>query len=54
MLAAIAIRNADLFGGLDQQNRSLQSLLGASRALTSTVGLDETLRVMARSAAEML
>ena len=54
VLAAIAIRNADLFGQLDQQNRSLQSLLGASRALTSTVGLDETLRVMARSAAEAL
>ncbi len=54
VLAAIAIHNADLFGQLEQQNRSLQSLLGASRALTSTVGLDETLRVMARSAAEAL
>ena len=54
VLAAIAIHNADLFSRLDQQNRSLQSLLGASRALTSTVGLDETLRVMARSAAEAL
>ena len=54
MLAAIAIRNADLFERLDQQNRSLQSLLKASRALTSTVGLDETLTVMARSAAAAL
>jgi GGDEF domain-containing protein len=54
VLAAIAIRNADLFDRLDQQNRSLQSLLGASRALTSTVGLDETLTVMARSAAGAL
>ena len=54
VLAAIAIRNADLFERLDQQNRSLQSLLEASRALTSTVGLDETLTVMARSAAEAL
>ena len=54
VLAAIAIHNADLFGQLDQQNRSFQSLLGASRALTSTVGLDETLQVMARSAAEAL
>ena len=54
VLAAIAIRNADLFEALDQQNRSLHSLLGASRALTSTVGLDETLAVMARSAAEAL
>ncbi len=54
VLAAIAIRNADLFDRLDQQNRSLQSLLEASRALTSTVGLDETLTVMARSAAEAL
>ena len=54
VLAAIAIRNADLFARLDQQNRSLQSLLEASRALTSTVGLDETLTVMAHSAAEAL
>jgi GGDEF domain-containing protein len=54
VLAAIAIRNADLFERLDRQNRSLQSLLEASRALTSTVGLDETLAVMARSAAEAL
>ncbi len=54
ILAAIAIHNADLFGQLDQQNRSLRSLLDVSRALTSTVGLDETLRVMARSAAEAL
>ncbi len=54
VLAAIAIRNADLFERLDQQNRSLQSLLEASRALTSTVGLDETLTVMARSAAAAL
>ncbi len=54
VLAAIAIRNADLFERLDRQNRSLQSLLEASRALTSTVGLDETLTVMARSAAAAL
>jgi GGDEF domain-containing protein len=54
VLAAIAIRNADLFDRLDRQNRSLQSLLEASRALTSTVGLDETLTVMARSAAAAL
>ncbi len=54
VLAAIAIRNADLFTELEQQNRSLHSLLKASRALTSTVGLDETLTVMARSAAEAL
>ena len=54
VLAAIAIRNADLFTELEQQNRSLQSLLKASRTLTSTVGLDETLTVMARSAAEAL
>jgi len=53
-LAAVAIRNADLFERLDRQNRSLKSLLEASRALTSTVGLDETLTVMARSAAEAL
>jgi GGDEF domain-containing protein len=54
VLAAIAIHNADLFDQLDQQNRSLRSLLEASRALTSTVGLDEALTVMARSAAEAL
>jgi len=54
VLAAIAIRNADLFGALDQQNRSLQSLLEVSRALTSTVGLDETLTVMAQTAAGAL
>jgi diguanylate cyclase (GGDEF)-like protein len=54
VLAAIAIRNADLFDALEQQNRSMQSLLKASRALTSTVGLEETLTVMARSAAEAL
>jgi GGDEF domain-containing protein len=53
-LAAIAIRNADLFERLDRQNRSLKSLLEASRALTSTVGLDETLTVMAQAAAEAL
>jgi len=54
VLAAIAIRNADLFGALDQQNRSMQSLLEVSRALTSTVGLDETLTVMAQTAAGAL
>ncbi len=54
VLAAIAIRNADLFEALDQQNRSLQSLLGVSRAPTSTVGLDETLTVMAQTAARAL
>jgi len=54
VLAAIAIRNADLFEALDQQNRSMQSLLEVSRALTSTVGLDETLTVMAQTAAGAL
>ena len=54
VLAAIAIHNADVFERLDQQNRSLRSLLEASRALTSTVGLDETLTVMARTSAEAL
>lgn len=54
VLAAIAINNADQFAVLDQQNRSLQSLLEASRALASTVGIDETLKVMSRTAAQAL
>ena len=54
VLAAIAIQNAALFSRLEEQNRSLYSLLKAGRALTSSLELDETLTTMARSAAEAL
>jgi diguanylate cyclase (GGDEF)-like protein len=50
VLAAIAIHNARMFRRQDEQNRHLSSLLDASRAVTSTVELDEVLALIAGQA----
>jgi diguanylate cyclase (GGDEF)-like protein len=53
-IAALAIGNARLFFGQQNHNRHLAALLEASRAVSSTVVLDEVLSVLARKAAEAL
>ena len=53
-LAALAIGNARLFSGQQDRNRHLAALLEASRAVSSTVVLDEVLAVLARKAVEAL
>ncbi len=53
-IAALAVGNARLFIGQEDQNRHLAALLEASRAVSSTVVLDEVLSVLARKAAEAL
>lgn len=53
-IAAHAIGNARLFWGQQDHNRHLAALLEASRAVSSTVVLDEVLSVLARKAAEAL
>jgi GAF domain-containing protein len=52
--AAAAIQNARLLRREAQQNRRLQALLAAGRAMTSASGLDELLDVIARTAREAL
>jgi GGDEF domain-containing protein len=54
VLAAITIHNARMFRRQEEQNRHLASLLDASRALTSTVVLEEVLSLVARKTAEAL
>ena len=52
--AAIGIHNARAFAASRERRRQLGGLLDASRAVTSTFGLDETLAVVAREAAELV
>ena len=52
--AAAAIHHARLYRQQEQQNRHLASLLDSSRALTSTVVLEDVLALVCRKAAEAL
>ena len=52
--AAVAIHNARLYRRLERQNDTLGALLGSSRALTSTVVLEEVLHRLAAVAAGAL
>ncbi len=53
-IAALALGNARLFAGQQDHNRHLAALLEASRAVSSTVVLDEVLAVLARKAVDAL
>jgi diguanylate cyclase (GGDEF)-like protein len=53
-LAAIAIYHARIFRRQEDQNRHLASLLEASRAVGSTIVLDEVIGLIARKAVEAL
>jgi GGDEF domain-containing protein len=48
--AAVAVHNARMFRREAEQNRRLQALLAASRAVNSTIRLDELLATIARAA----
>jgi diguanylate cyclase (GGDEF)-like protein len=50
-LAAVALHNAQLSRAAEERNRQLSALIGASRAMTSTLDLDELLEVVCRQAA---
>ena len=50
-LAAVALYNAQLSRAAEERNRQLSALIGASRAMTSTLDLDELLEVVCRQAA---
>lgn len=50
-LAAVALRNARLSKAAEERNRQLTALIGASRAMTSTLDLDEVLEAVCRQAA---
>jgi GAF domain-containing protein len=52
--AAIAMRNAQVLRRIEEQNRRLDSLLESTKAITSSVDLDEVLDTVARTAAEAL
>ncbi len=52
--AAIAIHNAHLYRRMAEQNRFLSSLVDSSRAMSSTVDLDDLLRRVAKEACESL
>jgi GGDEF domain-containing protein len=52
--AAVAVHNARMFRREAEQNRRLQALLVASRAMNSTIRLDELLATIARAAREAL
>jgi HD-GYP domain-containing protein (c-di-GMP phosphodiesterase class II) len=52
--AAIAIQNARLYRRMAEQNRFLGSLVDSSRAMSSTVDLDDLLHRVAREACESL
>ena len=52
--AAVAIHNARMFRREAEQNRRLTALVGASRAMSSTLDLDELLQTIARVAGEAL
>lgn len=53
-LAGIALHNARLSRAADERNRQLTALIGASRAMTSTLDLDEVLDAVCRQAAHAL
>jgi diguanylate cyclase (GGDEF)-like protein len=50
-LAGIALYNARLSRAAEERNRQLTALIGASRAMTSTLDLDELLELVCRQAA---
>jgi diguanylate cyclase (GGDEF)-like protein len=50
-LAGVALHNARLTKAAEERNRQLTALIGASRAMTSTLDLDELLEVVCRQAA---
>jgi diguanylate cyclase (GGDEF)-like protein len=50
-LAALALYNAQASRASEERNRQLSALIGASRAMTSTLDLDELLEVICRHAA---
>jgi diguanylate cyclase (GGDEF)-like protein len=50
-LAALALHNASASRAAEERNRQLSALIGASRAMTSTLDLDELLEVICRHAA---
>ena len=50
-IAALALHNADLSRAAEERNRQLSALIGASRAMTSILDLDELLEVVCRHAA---
>jgi diguanylate cyclase (GGDEF)-like protein len=50
-IAAIALYNARTSRAAEERNRQLSALIGASRAMTSTLDLDELLEVICRHAA---
>ncbi|MEI6450337.1 MAG: diguanylate cyclase [Actinomycetes bacterium] len=52
--AAVAVYNARMFRREAEQNRRLQALLMASRAVSSTIRLDELLATIARAARQAL
>ena len=52
--ASVAMRNATVLRRLEEQNRRLDSLLESTKAITSSVDLDEVLQAVARTAAEAL
>ena len=52
--AAVAIHNARLYRQQEEQNRHLASLLDSSRALASTVVLEDVLALVCRKAAQAL
>jgi diguanylate cyclase (GGDEF)-like protein len=53
-LSAVAIRNARAHGAEDERNRRLASLLAASRAVSSTLVVEDVLARVARTATEAL
>ena len=53
-LAALALRNARLTRTAEQRNRQLTALIDASRAITSTLDLDEVLDAVCRQTAHAL
>jgi len=52
--AAVAVQNARLLRREASQNKRLQALLAASRAMTTTIRLDDLLAAIARAAREAL
>jgi len=52
--AAVSVHNARMFRREAEQNRRLQALLGASRAISSTIRLDELLDAIATAAGQAL
>ena len=52
--AAVSVHNARMFRREAEQNRRLQALLGASRAMSSTIRLDELLDAIAAAAGQAL